>query len=107
MTVHQLLLARTDNPPDLFRKSRRAPCVAILGRAAVPYRTATDQQTSRPLAKPSGGCQCTVSFSKQIRRIVILCLCELMYRHMGTQMYVTNSAKVRIGQTRGGTYTIQ
>ena len=30
-----------------------------------------------------------------------------MYRHMGTQMYVTNSAKVRIGQTRGGTYTIQ
>ena len=31
-----------DNPPDLFRKSRCAQCVAILGRAAVPYRTAPE-----------------------------------------------------------------
>ena len=33
MSVHQLILASNDSSWDLFRRSRRAPCVAILGRA--------------------------------------------------------------------------
>ena len=33
MSVHQLILASNDSSWDLFRRSRRTPCVAILGRA--------------------------------------------------------------------------